>query len=305
MTLRDELLSDARTEINAVLQMKDRISLDRMKEMVADYDEKMGANLRAERNALQVLVAEAEQIAAELQALHESDDFRAVAAAVDKFAGTPIQRKVAEVQKQWDKLQELKDSMLNDVRTRMLAAVESGAQPSELLALIKDASDKFGGELLSAEIKRLEAAVSESHSHALHMAECILQRDNEEENDDKTLLIKIEEVMLLANEHHDLADVVEDLREEFGAIVIAAIEKAELVSRERSTFIEMLRLLHNAVQLVDLLSVPGSAILGAFVEEKAALGANNSISFVLVCPVPLRTFAISVQPRKCICEPRH
>eukprot|EP01052_Picozoa_sp_SAG31_P006972 SAG31_NODE_327_length_17650_cov_18.626574_8_plen_781_part_00 len=142
MRRRDELLSDARTEINAVLQMKDRISLDRMKEMVADYDETMGANLRAERDALQVLVAEAEQIAAELQALHESDDFRAVAAAVDKFAGTPIQTNVYTVIAAWSTLSDHRDMMVQNTQNELQNVMWTSTE--EMLELLTQVNESYG-----------------------------------------------------------------------------------------------------------------------------------------------------------------
>ena len=103
--------------------------------MVAEYDETMGAHLRDERNELRALVAEADQIAAELQALHESDDFRAVAAAVDKYAGTPLQTNVYTVIAAWSTLSDHRDIMVQDTQNELQNVMWTSTQ--EMLELLK------------------------------------------------------------------------------------------------------------------------------------------------------------------------
>ena len=271
MARRDQLLTEARTEILLVVELSESVTMDRIRQMISEHDATMGEHLREERDALQDRLTEAEQACTELESLHDSDDFNAITTAVGKYTTRPraqsmlvgdalragdsasIQTHVLEVSTAWLQLSDLRDKFIKEARARLLAALERETQPAELLRLITATEDVFG-DLLAEEIQMLEQVVEDSNSHAVEVAGAALGLANDAElREVATGLRMIEDALLLVTEHADLVEHANELQDKFEALVVTEHEESASIPNARSEFLGMLLLLQRYDRLEEYL----------------------------------------------------
>eukprot|EP01050_Picozoa_sp_SAG11_P000795 SAG11_NODE_29_length_23137_cov_16.739995_3_plen_1059_part_00 len=274
---RDNLVEDARKELDHIVQLQAKMSIGQMRDALDKHD-LLGEYVEKQRRAIERQISEADDSLAELQQLYESNDFIRLAAAVDKYRDVPIQTQIVEVSEAWAHILEMRRVFVEQGHIRAQEILQKiDVEPAELLQIIKDLQDTYGGLELVDEIRKFTEIYDELKRRAVEAASSSLeQAEGKEADSPGTGLQAIEDALVLVIKFLDLVDLVKEMQRSFEDVVAAEHAEADSVDQNIEDFDRLLHVEQRLLQLEKYLQTPASLALGKFAGLKEMLGVSTS-----------------------------